>query len=305
MDEGYERALRQAAMAWLDRQTQAGGGFRLFASAELREGFTFGRQRVPLLGPQQGIWKPASLTGALSIRTIFTPPGQRPPYDDAVGEDGLPRYKYRGEDPRQADNRALRAAMEYRLPLVWFWGVAPAVYEAIRPVWLIAEEPAHHQFVVAVDEAQRSMTLGGTTTDADRRYVERLTKARVHQPVFRAQVIAAYDQRCAVCRLKYPSLLDAAHILRDGHPRGDPVVENGLALCKIHHAAFDQNLIGVQPDKLVVEVRRDVREDNDGPMLLHGLKEMQGVELHLPSVRRAHPDRTRLEERWEEFRHAV
>jgi putative restriction endonuclease len=83
------------------------------------------------------------------------------------------------------------------------------------------------------------------------------------------------------------------------------VVENGLSLCKIHHAAFDQNLIGVRPDTLVIEVRPDVREDHDGPMLLHGIKEMHGVELHLPAARRAQPDRTRLEERWEEFRHAV
>jgi hypothetical protein len=35
-------------------------------------------------------------------------------------------------------------------------------------------------------------------------------------------------------------LLDAAHILPDGHPKGEPVVPNGLALCKLHHAAFDR-----------------------------------------------------------------
>lgn len=57
-----------------------------------------------------------------------------------------------------------------------------------------------------------------------------------------------------MCRLRYSSLLDAAHILPDGHPRGAPVVPNGLSLCRIHHAAYDQNLLGVRPD-LVVEVR--------------------------------------------------
>lgn len=304
MDDALEHALRVAAMGWLDARTEFGRAFHLFTSQELRHGFRFRGGNVPLVGPQQGIWKPRGLSGALSIRTTFTPPAQSPPYDDALGEDGCLRYKYRGQDPGHSDNRALRTALEYALPLVWFWGVAPAVYEAIRPVWLIAEEGSERQFVVAVDEAQRSAAVGGAASEADRRYAERLTKTRVHQPLFRAQVLTAYDQCCAVCRLKYVALLDAAHILRDGHPRGDAVVENGLSLCKIHHAAFDENLIGVRPDKLVVEVRGDVRQERDGPMLLHGLQEMQGVRLHLPAVRRARPDPERLAERWEEFRSA-
>jgi putative restriction endonuclease len=52
-----------------------------------------------------------------------------------------------------------------------------------------------------------------------------------------------------------------------------------LALCKIHHAAFDQDLLGIRPD-LVVVVRRDVQAATDGPMLTHGLQAMDGV--HLP-----------------------
>jgi putative restriction endonuclease len=48
--------------------------------------------------------------------------------------------------------------MEHGLPLIWFWGVAPATYEAIWPVWLIGEEPDACQFVVAVDAGQRSVT---------------------------------------------------------------------------------------------------------------------------------------------------
>ena len=126
---------------------------------------------------------------------------------------------------------------------------------------------------------------------------------RLHQRVFRIRVIDAYATSCAICRLRYRSLLDAAHILPDGHPRGNPVVPNGLALCKIHHAAYDANYLGVRPD-FVVEVRRDVRDAADGPMLLHGLQEMAGVSLTLPKTRSARPDPTRLEERYELFRRA-
>src|SRR5579875_3597580 len=98
-------------MAWLDERTRSDGGFHLFSAKELRDGLEFGGERLALVGPQQGIWKPRPLTAALSIRTTYTPAGQAPPYADAEGPDGLMRYAYRGQDPHHADNRALRAAM--------------------------------------------------------------------------------------------------------------------------------------------------------------------------------------------------
>jgi putative restriction endonuclease len=81
---------------------------------------------------------------------------------------------------------------------------------------------------------------------------------------FRQRVLRAYQQCCAICRLRHDELLEAAHILPDGHPLGEPVIPNGLALCKLHHAAFDLYLIGVTPD-LEVTVRLDVLEEIDGP----------------------------------------
>ena len=50
-----------------------------------------------------------------------------------------------------------------------------------------------------------------------------------------------------MCRLHHGALLDAAHIVPDGQPKAEPVVPDGLALCKIDHAAYDENLIGVRP----------------------------------------------------------
>ena len=261
------------------------------------------------MDPQRGIRKPAHLTAALSIRTRFTPPGQTPPYQDSEGPDGLLRYKYRGLDPFRPErdhpeNVALREAFRHQLPLVWFVAAAVGTYVPIYPVWIVGDEPQRLQFVVAFDVAQRLVTVGDEIGEPQRRYVERLTRQRLHQPVFRVQVLTAYGNQCAMCRLQYSSLLDAAHILPDSHPRGDPVVPNGLSLCKIHHAAYDENLLGVRPD-LVVEVRQDVRDQIDGPMLRHGLQEMGGVQLFRPQARRAQADRERLEERYEQFRKAV
>ncbi len=252
---------------------------------------------------QKGIRKPRHMAAALSIRTRYTPPGEMRPYDDQIGSEGLHRYKYRGTDPQHPDNVALRVALRYGLPLIWFYGALPGVYVAIRPVWIVGEEPGQLQFVVAADAVEKLVQPGAGTDDDQRAYFERLTKQRIHQPVFRVQVLAAYQHQCAICRLRYDSLLDAAHILPDGHPRGTPEVVNGLSLCKIHHAAYDQNLLGIRPD-LKVEVRRDVQVEHDGPMLLHGLQEMNQVDLWVPLSPAARPDPSRLEERYEQFRRA-
>lgn len=245
---------------------------------------------------QPGIWKPARLSAALTIRT-----GYAAPYDDGVGPDGTLRYKWRGTDPSHSDNRALREAMARQVPLAYFAPVAKGVYEAIYPVYLVEEDRDRHEF--AVDIGERLGQPDSASDALERRYTRRLALQRLHQVVFRPRVLRAYESRCALCRLGHLPLLDAAHILPDHHERGEPVVPNGLAMCKIHHAAYDANIIGIRPDR-VVEVRDDILTEIDGPMLRHGLQEMHGQRIQLPRSRRDHPDPSRLEERYEEFRAA-
>lgn len=294
----FDTRLRHESMAWLDTLTRRG---QELVTYEQLANFHLGDRRISLMDRQRGIRKPAALDAALTLRTTYTPAGQVPPYEDAEGPDGLLRYKYRGDDPQHPENVALRRAYERRLPLTWFYGIAPGVYLPRYPVWLVADEPEQLQFAVALDGAQLFVQPNADLAPAQRGYVERLTKLRLHQPVFRARVLQAYERRCSLCRLRHVQLLDAAHILPDSHPRGLPVVPNGLALCKIHHAAYDQNIIGVNSD-LVVEVREDVLAEIDGPMLEHGLKNMAGTQLQVPRQRDARPDLLGIEERYREFR---
>lgn len=293
--EDFSRDVRASAMTWLDRRRVDWVTFGDLAV------FEYEGHRLPLMDRQRGIRKPAGMDSALSIRTVFTAPSAMPPYADEAGSDGLTRYKYRGNDPAHPENRALRQAYREHLPLIWFFGVAPGEYLPIYPVWIVADEPEQLQFVLALDEGQRLVEPGHALSEDSRRYVERLSKARLHQPVFRARVLAAYQSRCAICSLRHPELLDAAHILPDGHPRGLPVVPNGVAMCKIHHAAYDTNIVGIRPD-LVIEVRSDILSEIDGPMLRHGLQELDGWHLHVPAARRARPDSDGIEERYETFR---
>jgi putative restriction endonuclease len=206
------------------------------------QAFSFEGRRVPLIAPMSGIWRPRDFVAALSILTTFTPTSERPPYDDHVGVDRYPRYKWRGTNASHADNAGLRRAMELRKPLIWLRGVARSTYQADR-VWLAGEEPRQHQFVLALNNELRDLwstdLAGALPQHPVRRYAERLVQTRLHQRLFSSQVLLAYDFQCALCRLRRRELLDAAHIKEDA-AGGLPVVPNGLAMCAIHHRALRQ-----------------------------------------------------------------
>jgi putative restriction endonuclease len=284
-----------AAMRWLDQRVTPQVDFAWLST------FEYEGARFPLMDRQRGIRKPAGMDEALAIRTVFTDPRATPPYEDAIGADGLQRYKYRGEDPSHPENVALRRAFERQAPLIWFVGIAPGLYDPIYPVWIVGDDPKRLEFTLALDAGQR-LVPPGEPMDADTRdYVTRLTKQRLHQRVFRHQVLVAYDNRCTVCNLGHADLLDAAHIIADGLPHGQPVTPNGLAMCKIHHAAFDSRILGVRPD-LTLHIRQDILAEVDGPMLRHGLQEMHDKRLmKVPSSRTSRPDPERLEERYAAF----
>lgn len=299
--DDFDARVRLAAFAFLDRlRMTSGETIRLGDVTE----FVFEGQRIPLMDPQRGIRKPRQLEAALSLRTVHSPRPDRRPYDDDPGPDGYLRYMWRGTDPDHPENVAMRSALQRRLPLVWFHGIAAGLYLPLYPVELVAEEPELHQFVVALDADE---VVGWGTGDlvdlqARRRYADRTTKERLHQPLFRARVLHAYERSCAICRLRHVELLDAAHIVSDSDG-GEPIVPNGISLCKIHHAAYDFALIGIRPD-YGVEVRSDVLTETDGPTLRHSLQEIHEARLELPRQRAARPDPDLLEVRYRHFREA-
>lgn len=300
-------AFRESAFAWLRLQVLTSDAL---SRAQLSE-FHFAGQQHRLVGTQTGIWRVKERSdAAISILTAYSPDEARRPYDDTVGPDGLLRYKWRGTDGEFPDNVWLRRAMQRELPLVWFIGVGylpgtkTQLFRPEFPVYLVGEEPQQHQFVVMVDGQKRlPLRPDAEVIDITRSYNERIAKVRVHQPLFRSAVLMAYERRCAICRLPFSELLDAAHIKSDSSG-GAARVSNGLSLCKIHHGAFDSNIIGISPD-YVVHVRDSVLKTFDGPTLQHSIKEMDGERLRqLPRSRTEQPDRDLLAERFDAFRKA-
>jgi putative restriction endonuclease len=250
----------------------------------------------------KGIHRAAVQSGpaALSILT-----SAKSPYGDHETDDGV-LYAYRDGPIDQPDNRALRAAVALRVPLVYFVGTRPGWYRPFYPCFVVEDDPAGRQVLVTIgrmvgplDEQQPILT----DDPIERRYAVREMTVRVHQARFRGRVIPAYRSQCAICRLKEVRLLDAAHIVGDLQDRGEPEISNGLSLCSIHHRAFDQHLVGVDAG-YTVNVSRRLLDDEDGPML-ELLKGFHNRRIELPTRTRWRPDPERLAARYEQFLAAV
>jgi putative restriction endonuclease len=287
-----EVQLRTTIMKRLATRVAESGGF--LNRAELSDFDCGDGLRRRLMDTSKGIWNPRDLQATLSI--VSSPDG---PYDDTEVEGGLFRYDYRAGSIA-GDNTKLRRAGELGLPLILLRKITGGVYVPIFPVYVIDDDVHRRQFVIAVDESLRILANPSSMSEVERRYAEQITRHRLHQATFRGMVVRAYEVRCAVCRLRHGDLLDAAHITADTDETGLATVSNGLSLCKIHHAAYDRNLMGISPDYRV-EINRSLLEEVDGPMLKHGLQEMHGTSLVVPMRSSERPDPGRLATRFDAF----
>lgn len=207
---------------------------------ELEPGFTFRGERVPLVNPQRGIYKPRQMRYLLSITTRVPRPGGRVWYQDQLtahrqifDNDDAVDYAFMGTNPDAADNRWLRDACENRIPIIYFLGVAPGKYQALCPTF-----------------------------------------------------VEDWDRLGLKARLGF------------GLP-----AEGTMPLSKLHHAAFDRHLIGVDPDYRL-HVAERLLSQKDGPML-EALKKLHGGEIRLPRRLEDRPDPDRLAQRFEQFKAAA
>ena len=183
--------------------------------------------------------------------------------------------------------------------IIYFLGIAPGCYQAISPAFISGWDSMALKARVAFGVPDQE-SIAPPSTPVERRYALRSIKQRLRQPSFREAVIAAYNGHCALSGLPEPLLLDAAHIVADKDEKlGRPIIPNGIPLSKIHHAAFDAHLIGIDPDyRLHVADRLLAR--SDGPML-ESLKRLKGETIHLPRRVQDRPDRDRLALPFERF----
>ncbi len=282
-------------------------------AAQIEAGFVFDGEQVHLATRAKGIFKPRQMQTLLSIKTVVPRTGRRYWYDDQrLYERALPsgedfHYAFRRGGASHADNQLLRTAWQERIPIIYFLGISPGRYQAIAPAYIYGWDWPRNRCQVGPGKADaRQSAAGPAPLEAreERRHYLLEARQRAHQASFRQALLDAYQNRCAISGLAEPRLIDAAHIVEDRHQTlGQPIVPNGLPLSKIHHAAFDGALIGVDPD-YVVHVSEQLLAQRDGPTL-EALKAINGHRIRLPARRRDYPDRERLAHRFEQFRAAM
>ncbi|MFC3205608.1 HNH endonuclease [Aquamicrobium soli] len=306
-DDAHDTSMRLAAFEHVRRLSEVHDHL---TANELRPGFEFNGERIPLINPQRGIFKPQQMRFLLSIKTVFPKPGGKVWYDDQrevhrqifEGDEAID-YAFMGQNPDAADNRWLREAFENGIPIIYFLGIAPGRYQSIVPAFVSGWDATALKARVAFGMPDQE-AFSPPETVLERRYALRAVKQRLHQASFREAVITAYNGRCALSGLPEPLLLDAAHIVADKDERfGQPTVPNGIPLSKIHHAAFDAHLIGIDPDYRL-HVSERLLGQNDGPML-EALKRLNGGTIYLPNRDKDQPDRDRLALRFERFKAAA
>ena len=272
----------------------------------VEEGFEHQGRKLLFANQTKGIFRPAGMQdAALSVKTTV-PRAGLPKYDDIATDDAF-GYAFQSRGPEYHDNKLLLRAIELRAPLIYLYGVEPGIYRPLWPVYAV-KSPDQDRVLLSVEPAGQILEPGNHVADpvmrtVVRRYATVEAKRRLHQDMFRGAVLLAYGGRCAVCRLPRRELLDAAHIVPDSDERGVPHVTNGLALCKLHHGAYDANLLGVRPD-LGIEIADALMLEHDGPTLEHGLKGFNGGSLHAPKRDQDRPSEEFLASRFELFRRA-
>ncbi|WP_172657662.1 HNH endonuclease [Demequina rhizosphaerae] len=254
-------------------------------------------ERLPLIDPQgRGIRNPADWSRTLSITTV-----ENGRYPDREVQPGVWQYPFcvNKHGAVDASNNKLFAAQRDGVPVLYFYKPMAYTYLPVGMVAAVARDDSAREFTIALTEGR--VHANEFASPIEREWAQAVVERRLHQPRFRAIVMSAYGSRCAICALPDAALLDAAHIRADKDPNGQPVVENGLALCSIHHRAYDHKHLGIDED-LRLHVRSDVLAITDGPVWEHALQRLPGQSLAVvPRSLRDRPDPYRLGLTFKEF----
>lgn len=292
-----ESRVRQAAFAWLDLQ-MARGVYEF--SRESLAHFTYGGQPIRLADTGGGIRRPQGFKAVLSL--VSSTDRRTGHYADEVDEvAGTVLYHYQQEKSKRnvTANAGIRAAIP-DIPIIYFQGVRDGWFVPHYPANVTGDDPMAGAFTITLDRELTFFADPMEFNELQREYAQRIVRYRIHQRPFRANVLRAYGEVCAVCRLGFTQLLDAAHIIRDSDESGVPQVSNGLSLCKLHHAAYDRNLLGVSPEGEVV-LNRNVMTAREGGATLNALRSLHGAHISVPRRREHRPDVARLASRFDEF----
>ena len=204
----FDQRVRAAAFAAMEKLCLQGSGRVSWEAIDA--GFEIDGQKMLFANRARGIFKPRQLEAALSVKTTIPRQGRQPWYRDQVFGDksqqeyaGLLRYELAHGGLADPTNRALQAAWERHVPLIYLAGVTPGVYQPVFPVWVEDFRP-HDGYVLmaTADFEHRGKSSVMTLREAlppeiEATYSLTYSRTRNHQAWFSMRTKAAYGWRCA------------------------------------------------------------------------------------------------------------
>jgi len=226
-----------------------------------------------LASKAKGIYKPSWSRYALSVRQTLD--GPYPDREPIIRQDGTWVYSYfqENDDPSARDaeytNRGLIECWNDRVPvgvmrqvsrkpevryriqgvaLIGGWDGGYFFLEGFAPDGIARERgPLGELEILSDEQARRCSELGvfdpSSIIDGRERIVASIVRRR-GQPEFRAELLQAYDGRCAISGYDAAEALEASHILPYHGPATNSIA-NGLLLRGDLHTLFDLGLIAI------------------------------------------------------------
>ena len=273
--------------------------------SEIVRGFPFPGGRIMLASQALGIFKPRQMDRVLSIKTVVPRAGRGAQYADQVAdgsENGMWVYDMREHSPAHPQNQWLKTAWMEGLPLLYLRGLAPAVYLPSFPVYVTDWDAGAGQVRVTLGlecTSQQDLVEPALMGRELSRYTYGRMQNRVSAACFRVDVLEAYQDTCALSGLARPQLVDAVPIAQGGSG-GHLAVTEGLCMSRLHHAAFDANLLGIDPDGRVhLSERLDTYANGDP--FVRNLMSVAGRRIAVPEAPEFQPNRDLLAARFEQF----
>jgi putative restriction endonuclease len=271
----------------------------------ISEGFQYNGEKVLLDNRAVGIFKPRQMSEcAISIKTTMQRDGSQGIYNDHHDSGDHYKYALQRGDPRGVNNKYLLASMASGTPLIYFQAITPGQYTAIWPCFVADILPEKGYALIAESHKFSTSMLANhkyeVPTEIESRYQVRETKVRMHQASFRQNVLSAYNGKCAITGLQNKTLLEAAHIIPDSVLGKLQYVSDGIALSRIHHRAYDLNLLGISPDNKI-HISDELKQGKDNKFMRDALLEFEGRKLVMPRSEINKPDRDKLAARFEVF----
>jgi putative restriction endonuclease len=224
-------------------------------------------------------------------------------YEDEL-LDGANAFKYDyAPQTREHENDGLKRLMASQTPVILLKQVKPKPrpeYMVVAPLYVDDFNDQRRQFILSTRASavlQPSSEEPLVVREIIRAYGETTVRTRLHQAYFRRDVLTVYQGRCTVCELRIRPLLQGAHIVPDAAAEGVAAVQNGLALCSLHHAAYDRNVLQITPD-YQIRIAGEWIKTSD-PFAQLALADFDGRRLTLPRDSTHHPKREFLARRYE------